>query len=341
MVHMILATALLFSFPDKQKRVPYHMISFTILYLFLALRYNYGNDYITYYNMHTAMNSGLGGWGSNDILFKGLNLLLPNFYLFIAIISLFYIVVIYLFMKYANRGNSYLFSVLIWLINPYLFLVHLSTIRQTIAICFFIIATKYIVEKKCFKYYLSILIAMGFHKSAIILLPIYFIINDSKIKRKNTMIIYGILAILIATPILDIIIYTVLEYFPAHYKVYFEQGLKNSFRATVLSSFYFFIILLNINKLEYRDMIYAKLSLIATIISILCFKLSMLTRIGMYFDVFLIVTIPAVFKTIKTKLYRQILFLIMIGIYILRYTSFFINPIWHEAYSSYTTLFGR
>lgn len=341
MTHIIFLIALFFTFPDLNKKYPFHIFTFSTLFLFLALRYDYGNDYMSYFNTHAAINAGLPAWGQNDILFKYLNLLIPNFYLLIAIISFFYILTMYYLIKRNLKVKEYWFAILLLLINPYLFLVHLSSLRQTIAICFVIFAINFAVKRKFLMYSLFIMMAVGFHISAIILLPVYFILNDSKIKKKWIVLTYGFLAALIGTPLFETILYRVLEYFPRHYTYYFEQGLQNSLRATLISSFFFFLVILNINKLEGKEIIYGKLSLIATMISLLAIKASMITRIGMYFDIFLIITIPQIFSKIEVKAYRQILFIIMILIYLLRYFSFFNNPIWTEAYSIYRTILSK
>jgi transmembrane protein EpsG len=341
MVHIIFLFALFFTFPDLNKKYPFWLFTFATLFLFSALRYDYGTDYMEYYNIHTALNAGLPAWGQNDLLFKQINLWISNFYLLIALMSLFYILVIYNMIKKNLKIRYYWFAVLILIINPYLFLVQLSSIRQTLAICFFIIAINYAVKRNLLVYSLLVLTATGFHASAIILFPIYFLLNDTKLKKRTFIVIISFLIFLLVTPVFDILANRLLEYMPQHYNLYYEQGLQNSIRSTLLSSFYFFFVLFNINKLEGREMIYGKLSLISTVIALLAFKVSMVTRIGMYFDIFLIITIPQIFLKIKSKLYRQVLFIMMIVIYLLRYYSFFTHPSWSQAYGIYRTILGQ
>ena len=330
MVHIIFIIAFIFSIPDFNKKCQMVFFTFFILFLFLALRYDYGNDYMSYYNNYIDINNGLPAWGHTNILYKYLNLLTPNFEVFIAIISLLYIITIYYLVKRNLNINDYWFSIILLLLNPYLFLVHLSSIRQTIAICIFIFAVDFAIKRKPLLYFLLILAATGFHSSAIILMPIYFIANSKKINKKLILLIYATIIILVATPIFETIIHFVLNKLSLNtlYQHYFEQGLQNSLRATLIASIFLFIIILNINKLEGKDLIYGKLSLIAAIISILTYKLSMMTRVGMYFDVFFIITLPQILKIVEKKVNKQILFIIIISIYFLKYISFFNNPLW-------------
>lgn len=337
MTHIVFLIAILFSLPVLNKKYPFFIFSFFTLFLFLALRYNYGNDYMSYYNIHAAMNEGREAWGENDILFKYLNLLISNFYLLISITSLFYLFTIYFLIKSNLRVKQYWLALLILLINPYLFLIHLSSIRQTIAICFVVFAFHFAKKRKLLKYLLFIIIAAGFHQSALILLPVYFLLNESKLNKKRIILTFGFIVILLITPLFEIILNKALEYFPSYY-YYVEQDAQNSLRATLISSFFFFLIIFNINKLEGKEIIYGKLSLFATVISILSIKLSMLTRVGMYFDIFLIIGIPLILSRLKNKVSKQILFIIIIAIYLLKYFAFFENPLWSGGYGTYRTI---
>jgi hypothetical protein len=218
--------------------------------------------------------------------------------------------------------------------------VHLSGIRQTLAICFFIFAVHYATQKKLLWYVLFVLLATGMHNSAIILLPVYFILNEKRLNKKRILIIFLSIAILIATPVFDLVVNKILEYMPVHYRQYYDQGLENSLRATLLSSFFFFLIIFNMKFLKGKEIIYAKLSLIATILSMLAIKVSMINRVGMYFDIFMIITIPTIFENMGRGLNKKVIFIIMLTIYILRYYSFFTNPMW-ESFINYKTILGR
>ncbi|WP_162200602.1 EpsG family protein [Mesobacillus campisalis] len=328
--------------PALNKKYPFYILSFGVLFLFLALRYDFGNDYMSYYGVHEALNAG---WqltlGNEEILYKYFNLLIPNFYVMVAILSFFYICTLFLLIKSTLYIRQYWFAVLILLINPYLFLVHLSSFRQTIALCFLVFAVHFLTKGKRLFYFLFISIAVGFHQSALVMFPVYFLLNQKKINAVKIVTIMGVVILLLITPLSDTLFKWILDFFPKGYSYYYEQGLQNSLRATLISSFYFFLIVLNINKLTGRELIYGKLALIATIISLLAYKASMINRIGMYFDIFLIVTIPLIFSKMKQGKVRLILFVAMFGIYILRYWSFFNNPVWIEFYGTYQTILNK
>lgn len=340
MVHIVFLSALFCTIPELNKKYPFRFFTFAILFMFMALRYDYGNDYMGYLVIHENINAGLEAWGADDTLFKILNIAIPNFFVMIALLSLFYLIVVWYLIKDNLKVNQYWFAVLLLLMNPYLFLVHLSALRQTIAICFFIIAVNFAVKRKLIPYVVFILFATGMHSSAIMLLPLYFIFTEKPFNKKYLFMTMATLGLLLFTPLFDMIANKALEYLPNHYRYYYNQGLQNSIRATIISSFYLFLIAFNLGKLRGKEIIYGKLSLIATILSVLAIKISMITRIGMYFELFLIITIPHIFNRIERKIYKQILFMILIGIYLLRYYSFFTNPLW-ESFREYQTILGR
>jgi len=162
--------------------------------------------------------------------------------------------------------------------------------------------------------------------------------KESKIKKNNIITILIILTILMTTPLLNSILNKIIIYFPNNYKFYLEQGLQNSITSTLISGIFFIITILNINKLDGKSIVYGKLYLVSTIISILAFKVSMISRIGMYFDVFMIIAIPNILSKVKNRLYKSILLITIISICILRYVLFFTDPIWNEAYGTYRTI---
>lgn len=339
MVHVVFLCALFCTIPELNKKYPFRFFTFAILFLFMALRYNYGNDYTSYFNIHTLMNAGLSAWGENDFLFRALNIAIPNFFVLIALISLFYLIAVWYLIKNNLKVNQYWFAVLLLLINPYLFLIHLSALRQTLALCFFVFAINFAVKRKLIPYIIFILLATAMHSSAIILLPLYFLLTEKPFNKKYVFGTMFVLGLLLFTPLFDIVANKLLEYLPNHYRYYYNQGLQNSSRATIISSFYLFLILFNLGNLKGKEIIYGKLSLISAILSVLAIKVSMITRVGMYFDLFLIITIPHIFNKIRKKLYRQILFTVLIGILLLRYYSFFTNPLW-ESFREYQTILG-
>lgn len=339
LTHFVFVLAIFLAAPFMNRKRHFFVFSFILLFLFLAIRYNFGNDYSAYRDMYGYIRAGKYTHGADDILFKMLNRLSPSYYVLIAISSLIYIVAIYLLIKKNLPVRLYWMGFLILLVNPYLFLIHLSSIRQTLAICFVVIAMHFAVKRQLLPYILMILTATGFHKSAIIILPLYLFLNDSKIKKKWLAILVAGVAVLVFTPVLDIMLRFAFRFFP-QYEVYYKFGQPSGLRTALISGVLFLVVIFNINKLEGRAMIYGKLALIAVSISMFAVRVVMIARVGMYFDIFLIVALPSILEKMNLKVNREIVFCMILAIYGMRYLSFFLSPEWSPYYGNYQTVFG-
>jgi transmembrane protein EpsG len=342
MTHLVFLFALACVIPQTNRRLPFFIFTILSLFLFLALRYDYGNDYMGYLQLHSDINAGLKTRIDSDFLYRISNILFPNFFVFVIILAVIYIFCICLLI-YSNldASNSWLGFLLLTL-NPQFFLVHLSSFRQTMAICAFIISIHFLKNKKRFLCFLFILIAAGFHKSALLLLPVPFFLNKQRICWKHYCIVILIIYIFLATPFLDFIINKLFIWLPQFhsYTYYIEQETGNALRGTITTSLLALFVLKYINKLHCSELFYGKLALIGYIITIVAYKISALTRISMYFDIFSVVALPMIYirnrSSIACKIYSFIIFMI----FLLRYFLFFNHPVWQASYNQYKSVFS-
>ncbi len=356
MVHCLLFLPVIAGFLLAVKKTEkLYVIPFIILFIFAAVRYGFGNDYFSYQNMYNNIRNG--HLGNGEYLYALINFITPNFYLFVALTSLAFIVSVYVLIK-KNVSPQYIcFSILIFVINTFSLLINLSAIRQCLAMVVFIYSIHFANKRKFFVYAILILIATMFHRSAVLLLPFYFIANDRPINKRTVL---TIAVVVFVTLLGNIIPYfarflTSALFNDANYVYYVSTATSNSLRATLLSSLFLIYTLFNLPRLEGNVLVYAKLYLVATIFSVLAIKLSMLTRIQMYFDIFSVVALPMIFKqTIEGDAFicRNNIFLslwnilnkyafplLLLIIYCLRYYSFFTNPLW-APFAEYKTIFS-
>ncbi len=347
MVHIVFVLAVLTAmFNLKGKRL--FRLSFWILGLFAVLRYNFGNDYVSYHSWFDHIKSGGDSPYKSEIGFTFLNEISPSFYILIAITSIFFLVVVYKLIR-SNLDQQYMgLAVLIFLINPYLFMLNLSSIRQCIAMCLFILSIKYAHQRSFLKYAALIVIATLFHTTSIILLPMYFVINARKVNRRDILAIAVVFVVLMVNT--SIIQHTVdigLAFFSnPNYNYYFSTGETNTLRATLLTGITFVYILMNLRHLEGQHLICGKLYLIGLAFGMLAYHFPMFTRVQMYFDIFSIVAIPGIMQyhakveeSRNTRFIHLQMFPILIFlVYLLRYYSFFMNPMW-ASFTTYQTIF--
>lgn len=85
-------------------------------------------------------------------------------------------ITIYLFAKfYALYSKSPILSLILFFLVPLYYLTSLNTIRQFLAVAIFAISIKYILSRSIIKYITLILIATLFHRTALFMIPVYFI----------------------------------------------------------------------------------------------------------------------------------------------------------------------
>ena len=183
---------------------PEIIFSLLIFALVAGMRYNTGVDHLTYLRVYLSIQDT--GYTSRETfepgfifitkLFADADLHYFFYFAFWAIIQLFFI-------YYALKDRKFLlpYVALNIMLGSY-FLSWMNGIRQCIVICAFVFLIKYIVERNFIKYAIAILILSTIHKSAYILIPVYFLfIKDFTFaNRKICLIILAICVLIGMTP---------------------------------------------------------------------------------------------------------------------------------------------
>ena len=350
-IHVVMfITAIIANTKTRLNKKTALQICMIILFFLSALRYSVGNDYDRYQELFDYVNKGNFNAFGTQYLYTLLNIIFPNYYMLVAFVAAVYLIASYkLIVNYLDE-DYWGVSMIIFLINPYIFLMSLSAFRQTLAIVVFLGAVQFARQRRIIPYVLLILMATLLHTTAIILLPVYFLANDKKVSKSFVVVFIGLmLFLLVDNSIFSYIMESILGFFNNKNYDYFYnngEGLTNSVRATILTSIMFAYVALNLHKLEGKAVMCGKFTLFALAFGILASKVAFLTRIQYYFDIFSIITIPSIIKANREmvhpvkieKLFNvYILPITVFIIYILRYFSFFTNPLW-ERFTNYTTL---
>lgn len=176
-----------------------------IFYLVAGISYRIHNDYFVYENIYREIDFSNIKYISFEKGYVVLNAIFNNYLEFYNFKSLVYLVNTFLIYKglkkILNNQKNYMILGLLYLQFNQFYYLYLSAFRQSIAIAIFIYSLSYIRDRKLLRYTLTIFLAFFFHKSALILYPVYFIFNY-RIKVKIILIIYMyiILNILILLP---------------------------------------------------------------------------------------------------------------------------------------------
>lgn len=202
-------------------------VSYWILYLLLAvtagLRYETGTDYFAYQEIYNGTNTLTEAieygkiwstYGNAEIgymlvnsLFRTLGVDVNIMFLFISFFTLYLV-----FKSISDYCYRYRFLIVLAYYCFCFFVLDLNATRQTISVSLFLYSLRYIIDRKVYKYLLCTILAILFHTSAIIILPLYWIIN----KRISNWVIYsmtffGLVIILLKIPILEIMVLSILE----------------------------------------------------------------------------------------------------------------------------------
>lgn len=303
-----------------------------ILPVFISgLRYGIGTDYFNYEAIYYELtNSGSvvdnflntryePGW----ILLNHIVKFIFNDVKYVFILSSILIWVFNFKAIYDNRNKiSISIAVLILLCTSYN--QSFNMVRQALAAAILMLSIKPIVNKKPLKFIITVLISTMFHYTAIIFLPIYWIVN-SKIKAlglwKKILTFIGVgLAVILAPTLLKIVTnYEAFEYF-SHYDLNFQNfGIGN----IIIKLPVILIILLNIRKLNSTNPI-SKLVIVyflSLLLEYIGYFAAHVSRIAIYYEMMQIFILAAIVKTQQNK-YERLFYSFLIFIYFLGWFTY-------------------
>jgi hypothetical protein len=343
-------------FSGKSNNERYLFIAFSIIFIFLALRYDFGNDYMAYFDKFYEVDeaswnelrdvTGIDAIGESMefgfIFLLKIFTVFSGYYFFIAFHSLLICLLFFYLIKNNVEIQYYWFAIFLFVFNPNLMLVELSALRQTLAILCFLFSIKYLINRNIVKYLLFILLASSFHLSAIILVPLYFLFTPKPVGKYEP-IIYIVLFLffmffgsLLLSPLESI----TSTYLPK-YISYVDDGekaiLQSGFGIIIYSFIYLFILLFAKREND-REIVIYRIVALFIVLTPLSLALNMLSRLNFYFEPLLIVVIPQILssnfnKTTKLFFVSIIVFMSLVSTY-----SHFKSPIYREKYNTYKTI---
>lgn len=210
-----------FAKKDKNNKYIVNKLFWSLSFLTLVIPVSfrgYGVDhtsYIKWYNYIESLGIGylLNYSGMPEPLYALINFLVANtignVQLVFFISALIPLALIYLhFSKYVKKINL---AICIWVFGFSYYFFMYGLVRMSIAVGIIIYSYKYLENKKILKYIIGCLIASLFHYSAIIMIPIYFIVNSKIINgliytKNNFNAFKYIIIVVISIPLLFIII---------------------------------------------------------------------------------------------------------------------------------------
>ena len=333
-----------------------HSLSFSVIciFCFLALRYDYGNDYNNYLQLFHEINN-YSSFSLSNFNFKGneigwlyLNYFFEPFGFFAIQIFLagFSCFILYRFIKKYVAPKYYWWAIFIYTFQPYHMLVQSSAMRQAVVISLFLLAIDFLIEKKPFHYIGIILFGTLFHSTAYFLLPL-IILSYLRIQMKFKYVIvivflfFGL--ILFNGAIFNQGQQFVSMYFDNEYSGHIQQDVNEvTVGIGFILNFIIYIILFYYTQHQNStwQIIILNLVIISFLLVPLTFSLPLISRLNFYFTPLLMVAYPVAFENIKKKTIR-IGFMVLISVStIYQFFYFFHSETWIEKFYEYKTIFS-
>lgn len=284
---------------------------FVILFACSALRFGIGNDYRQY--TQTAHEAYVGGYVVTEIGFNILVKLiygLVGFECYELVFAAFAFVTIYVFLKAvycqsASFGQSFfLFMTLGLYFQTY------NTIRYYLVLAVALYSMRYVVERDWIKFVFVIVAASFFHKSVLLVLPVYC---AASFEWKKIHIIAGVIFGAGCFVCRGAVMKLALALYPSYKDtVYLDNSLSMAsvIRIACVLAFYFWF------KRYYGDKLraglvrrklcfYGQLNMLAFAACTFFYFLPVVTRIAYYFSVSQLLMLPLIISLIDDEILRK------------------------------------
>ena len=283
---------------------------FSILFLLSALRMEVGNDYETY--VDTFHEIYVGGYVVTEPLFnavvKGLYELSGGEN-YLLVFGVFAFVTIGLFLKvlYEQTDNFSLAFFLFMTLGIYFRT--FNTVRYYFVLAITLYSFRYIFRQQYGKFILLIVLAAFFHKSVLVVIPIYFIANMTWKKWHIAVLAVG--AVLM-TVFQDVVMKIALELYPSYKDTIFLQT-ETGFSENLMSMFRCVAVLAlavicywDTWKEKKENRFYFKLNFLAIVLYLCGSFLPLVGRIGYYMMTSHVLFLPAILGSIRNVKKRKI-----------------------------------
>lgn len=335
-------------------------VAFCLLSLLGAIHYNYGNDYMVYYNDYLNIVSYKfdlkaiidkdvfrdPGWAILCYAFSYVG----GFFSLVAVLNIILNLIYYYFIRTYVDKTYWPLAVFIYVATTVLYLLNFSMMRQGLTIAIFLASWRWIMEKKWPLLLLLYFIASQIHSSASILYPFAFWGYISKIRSKRVVLFFIAFYLFLFTNgrAVD-------DLFSLLVKMYEFEDKVNAYENYIsarsyglgflLGSIPFGVSLWYLYKsdsleLQKDNRPIVILSCLGSFIAPFADFLPMVGRLSFYFIPFSIATVPITYSVIRNKTFFVILISLFVLIKLYSYIYFFSdNSIYGAPYSEFHTIF--
>ncbi len=195
-----------------------------------------------------------------------------------------------------------------------LFLVTMNGIRQCLATAILFVATKYLIEGNWFKYILVVIFASFFHQSALILIPISFLVRYRAWSKATLVLLLFSIIIVLGFNQFSSILFSAIE--DSQYGVYseFNEGGANIIRVVVFGAP---IVIAFFGRERLRELypksdVIVNMAIIGLSFMIISTANWIFARFNIYFELYQIILISYIVKVFRLKDQRLVYYAIIL-----------------------------
>lgn len=277
---------------------------FIILFMIMSLRFDIGNDYGQY--TQTAHEAFVGGYVVTEF---GFNMLVRIVYgltggeYYEVIFAIFAFATLWFFFKAMKRQSVNFAQTFFLFMTLGLYFQTFNTMRYYLALAIALFSMKYVLEKDYIKFVFWILAAAMFHKSVLIVIPVYWI---ATFEWKRWHILIGVILCAVCLIGKDFVMKLALLLYPSYKDtIYLEGGssLTSIIRIIAVLVLYCWYCIYSGKELKskrwYKEFrFYGQLNMLALAASTFFSFLPVVTRIAYYFGVSQLFLIPLICENI-------------------------------------------
>ena len=276
---------------------------FVILFAVSACRLNVGNDYAKYVEFMHLIACDAYDYVPTEVGFNVLVTVLyelagaENFLLVFAVFAFF---TLWLFLKAMyEQSDSFGWSFFLFMAFGFYFSTF-NTVRYYLALAMALYSIKYVLKKEWGKFVLLVLLGSAFHKSMLVVIPLYFLATLAWKKWQMALMALFCTTFLFLQ---DFYLKVVVFLYPSYEDTEYLEGGISWFNILRCLGVLVFALLYYKQAVEgsRRNRFYFYCNLGALVLYTCCSFLPIITRIGYYLNVTQILFIPAVLAKIEDK----------------------------------------
>lgn len=308
---------------------------FAVLFIVSALRFDIGNDYAQY--TLTAHEAYVGGYVVTE---TGFNLLVKAVYTLLGqeyyevIFAIFAFATLLLFLRSFYRDSVDFSQSFFLFMMLGLYFQTFNTVRYYFALSVALCSMRYVLEKDYIRFVFFILLAALFHKSVLLVIPVYLIATFA---WKRWVFVLGVLTGAVCYAGQGLILRLALLLYPSYKNtIYLEGGMSLTSVVRIFAVLVLYLWFMHYMGSEFQKRevckkvrFYGQLNFLAFLAATFFSFLPVVTRIVYYFSVSQLLLIPLMVKQIEDEAVKLKIKLTVFAVCVIYFALFLLQA--HQA----------